>query len=247
MRSPRITWISADDPPSAFPAIDSAFAAPDGLLAAGGDLSAERLLYAYQHGIFPWFDDGQPILWWSPDPRCVLYPEDFHVARRLRRALLRSDFEIRFNTDFKGVIAACADSRTGQGGTWITADMIAAYTGLHADGWAHSIEVWQSGELVGGLYGLSIGKVFFGESMFSRTTNASKAAMLALTQIMTEKKFALLDCQVESPHLMSLGASLEPRQKFAAILAKSCSKATRFTAWPAKPSNIKEFLGDSLQ
>ncbi len=125
--------------------------------------------------------------------------------------------------------------------------MIAAYQALHIDGWAHSIEVWQCDKLIGGMYGLAIGKVFFGESMFSRTTNASKAAMLALTKILAEKDFALLDCQVESPHLMSLGASLEPRQKFASILAKSCSAATRFTAWPAKPSNIKEFLGDSLQ
>jgi len=247
MKSPRITWISGDDPPSAFPAIDAAFDSPDGLLAAGGDLSAERLLYAYRHGIFPWFDAGQPILWWSPDPRCVLYPADFHASRRLRRSLRGSDFDIRFNTEFNGVISACADTRTGQDGTWITAEMISAYSGLHTDGWAHSVEVWQADRLVGGIYGLSIGKVFFGESMFSREANASKAAMLALTRILDEKEFALLDCQVESPHLLSLGARLVPRQKFAAILAKSCSEATRFTTWPTKPCNINEFLGDSLQ
>jgi leucyl/phenylalanyl-tRNA--protein transferase len=247
MKSPRITWISSDDPPSAFPAIESAFDSPDGLLAAGGDLCSERLLYAYRHGIFPWFDDGQPILWWSPDPRCVLYPNEFHVPRRLRRFFSNSEFEIRFNTDFDGVIAACADNRAGQDGTWITAEMITAYKGLQIDGWAHSIEVWQAGQLVGGLYGLSIGKVFFGESMFSRKTNASKAAMLALMRILGQNDFALLDCQVETPHLLSLGARLEPRRVFAAILAKSCSEATQFTAWPAKPCNIKEFLSDSLQ
>ena len=170
----RIAWISANDPPDTFPDIGRAMREPDGLLAAGGDLSAARLLTAYRLGIFPWFDEGQPILWWSPDPRCVLLPGEFHASRRLRRELRRSGAEIRFNTSFDEVIARCADPRPGQYGTWITREMIAAYTRLHADGWAHSIEVWQRDALIGGLYGLAIGRVFFGESMFSLQSNASK-------------------------------------------------------------------------
>lgn len=242
MRSPRITWISSNDPPEAFPAIDAAFDTPDGLLAAGGDLSQERLLYAYQHGIFPWFDDGQPILWWSPDPRCVMVPSEFHVSRRLNRFLKNSDFEIRFNGAFEQVIERCAEDRSGQDGTWITAEMLAAYTDLHVDGWAHSIEVWSDQALVGGLYGVSIGQVFFGESMFSRLSNASKAAMLALCRVLDLNDFSLLDCQVESPHLLSLGAHLEPRESFATILANSCSDAERFVEWPAKAHKISTFL-----
>lgn len=242
MRSPNITWISSDDPPEAFPDVESAFDVPDGLLAAGGDLSPERLLYAYRHGIFPWYDDGQPILWWSPDPRCVLRPHEFHVSRRLRRSLARSGFAVSFNQAFGDVIEACAEDRVGQQGTWITDDMKDAYTSLHHDGWAHSIEIWRASELVGGLYGLAIGQAFFGESMFSATSNASKAAMLAVCRQMLLHDFLILDCQVESPHLISLGASLMPRHKFAALLRRACKRESRFLNWPAERSEIAEFL-----
>ena len=242
MKSPELRWIRQDDAANAFPPIDSALDSPDGLLAAGGDLSQDRLLFAYRHGIFPWFEEGQPILWWSPDPRCVLYPDAFHASRRLVRYLRKNDFEIRFNTAFTDVIYACAEDRTGERGTWITADMRAAYTSLHTDGWAHSIEVWQSRKLVGGLYGIAIGAVFFGESMFSRETNASKAALLALCQILEKNNFSLLDCQVESPHLLSLGATLEPREAFSSILAKSCAQTARFEGWPSKALNIRVFI-----
>ena len=242
MKSPNITWISSDDPPEAFPEIESAFDIPDGLLAAGGDLSPERLLYAYRHGIFPWYDSGQPILWWSPDPRCVIRPHEFHVSRRLRRSLSRSKLEVSFNQAFGDVIAACAEDRIGQQGTWITDDMTAAYTRLHEQGWAHSIEIWQESSLVGGLYGLAIGRAFFGESMFSRQTNASKAAMLALCQQMVSNDFEILDCQVESPHLVSLGASLMPRNNFAAVLRQACKSNSQFLEWPAERRQVLDFL-----
>ena len=210
-------WIAAEDPIDAFPALDQALKEPDGLLAAGGDLAPKRLLCAYRKGIFPWYEDGQPILWWSPDPRCVLYPDRIHVSRRLRRNLRKRAFQISFNASFDDVVAACAAPRDGQLGTWITKDMATAYRQLHDQGWAHSIEVWRSDELVGGLYGLAIGGVFFGESMFSRTNDASKAAMIELCGALKERDFALLDCQVQSVHLLSLGASLLPRAQFAAL------------------------------
>ena len=242
MKSPNITWISSDDPPDAFPEIDAAFDIPDGLLAAGGDLSPERLLYAYQHGIFPWYDDGQPILWWSPDPRCVLRPHEFHISRRLRRSLARSNFQVSFNQAFGDVITACAEDRSGQQGTWITDDMMDAYEDLHGESWAHSIEIWHEGRLVGGLYGLAIGHAFFGESMFSRESNASKGAMLALCQHMVANDFEILDCQVESPHLVSLGATLIPRNKFAAILRHACETRSQFLDWPGGRLQMLEFL-----
>jgi len=243
VKSPNITWISSDDPPEAFPEIESAFDIPDGLLAAGGDLSPERLLYAYRHGIFPWYDSGQPILWWSPDPRCVLRPHEFHASKRLRRSLSRSKLEVSFNQAFNAVIAACGEDRIGQQGTWITDDMADAYSQLHQQGWAHSIEIWQENRLAGGLYGLAIGRAFFGESMFSRQTNASKAAMLALCQQMVLNDFEILDCQVESPHLVSLGASLMPRNKFAAVLRQACKSNSQFLDWPAGRRQILDFLG----
>ena len=242
----RIAWISADDPPDAFPNIEQAMHEPDGLLAAGGDLSRERLLAAYARGIFPWFERGQPILWWSPDPRCILVPGHFHVSRRLRRELRRSQAEIRFNTCFPDVIAHCAAPRPGQHGTWITSEMVAAYTSLHADGWAHSIEVWQDGALIGGLYGLAIGRVFFGESMFSRRSNASKYALYALSRHLQTKGFALIDCQVLSHHLTTLGATLMPRARFAEILHIACRLPEKFAAWPSMPLPVREIaaIGD---
>ena len=236
----RIAWIAANDPPDAFPYISRAMREPDGLLAAGGDLSAARLLTAYRLGIFPWFDAGQPILWWSPDPRCVLVPGRFHASRRLRRELRGSEAEIRFNTSFDAVIARCAEPRPGQHGTWITREMIAAYSRLHADGWAHSIEVWQRNALIGGLYGVAIGRVFFGESMFSRQSNASKYALYAVSQILRTQAFAIIDCQVMSHHLTALGATLMPRDQFAAILKTACDPPGQFTAWPDKPVAASE-------
>jgi leucyl/phenylalanyl-tRNA--protein transferase len=228
----RIAWISANDPPDAFPDISRAMREPDGLLAAGGDLSSPRLLAAYRLGIFPWFDEGQPILWWSPDPRCVLLPGRFHVSRRLRRDLRRSDAEIRFNTRFAEVVEKCAEPRPGQYGTWITPEIIGAYSRLHAEGWAHSIEVWQDDALIGGLYGLAIGRVFFGESMFSRQSNASKYALYALSQHLQTQEFALIDCQVLSHHLTTLGAALLPRAEFADILKVACEPPERITGTP---------------
>ena len=236
----RIAWITPDDPPDAFPDISRAMREPDGLLAAGGDLSAPRLLAAYRLGIFPWFDAGQPILWWSPNPRCVLVPGHFHASRRLRRELRRSEAEIRFNTRFDAVIARCAEPRPGQHGTWITREMIAAYTKLHADGWAHSIEVWQQDALIGGLYGVAIGRVFFGESMFSLQSNASKYALYTASQHLRAHGFALIDCQVMSHHLTTLGATLMPRDQFAAILDTACEPPGQFTAWPEKPVAASE-------
>ena len=241
-RAPGITWIGRDDPPDAFPSVDQAFREPDGLLAAGGDLSAARLLYAYRHGIFPWYDDGQPILWWSPDPRCVLVPQEFHLARRLRRSLRSSGLEVSFNSAFDEVIEACAAHREGQSGTWITEDMKKAFKAMHRDGFAHSVDVWRGGELVGGLYGLSIGRVFFGESMFSRKSNASKVAMLALCGELAERHFELLDCQVDSPHLSSLGAKLIPRSEFARILANACKSG----ACLELPTGVRRPIGDYL-
>ena len=236
----RIVWISTSDPPDAFPNIEMAMQEPDGLLAAGGDLSSSRLLAAYRRGIFPWFDEGQPILWWSPNPRCVLVPGDFHASRRLRRELRRSAAEIRFNTCFGEVIRKCAEPRLAQHGTWITADMIAAYERLHAEGWAHSLEVWVDGDLVGGLYGLAIGRVFFGESMFSRRSNSSKYALFALSQCLAANNVELIDCQVLSHHLTTLGATLMPRSGFAALLRAACDPPLPFDAWPDRPLAASE-------
>jgi leucyl/phenylalanyl-tRNA--protein transferase len=239
---PRIHWITSDDPPSAFPPADTAFAEPNGLLAAGGDLSAERLLYAYENGIFPWYEDGQPILWWSPDPRCVIYPQRLAIPNRSLRAIRNCGFTLSFNRAFDDVIEACAAIRPRQGGTWITGDMKVAYRGLRRRGWAHSIEVWQHDRLVGGMYGLAIGRAFFGESMFSKVSNASKAAMLALCKVLVAKNFALVDCQVDSPHLVSLGADLIPRTDFLGLLEKACRHRQPFAEWPDETRQAGEFL-----
>lgn len=238
MSSSRIFWLSPSDPPDSFPDIEEALQEPDGLLAAGGDLSSERLLNAYRMGIFPWFDDGQPILWWSPDPRCVLRPADFHVSRRLRRDFLHSNATLTFNRSFGEVVRACAAPRAAQPGTWITADMIQAYEQLHAEGWAHSVEVWQDRQLVGGLYGLAIGKVFFGESMYSLEPNTSKFAMLGLSRFLLRINAALIDCQVISHHLLTLGATMISRLDFRRELESACDPATRIRNWPPNPVDV---------
>jgi len=228
MTDGRVTWLAEDDPPERFPAVSRALREPDGLLAAGGDLGLERLLYAYRHGIFPWSGDGQPLLWWSPDPRCVFLPGDFRCSRRMRRSLRQSKAEIRANTAFVDVMRACAGPRRSGQGTWITQPMIDAYEALHSNGWAHSIEVWESGNLCGGLYGVAIGNVFFGESMFSHTPNASKMALQYLDHCLDSGEFELLDCQLASAHLLSLGARLVPRTDFVERLDRGCSSASRW-------------------
>jgi len=195
---------------------------PNGLLAAGGDLSPQRLLAAYRRGIFPWYEEPQPVLWWSPDPRSVLFPEELHVSRSLRRVLRRDHFSLAVDTAFARVMAACAAPRRDSTGTWIGREMIAAYIELHRRGLAHSIEVFgPGGDLAGGLYGVALGGVFFGESMFSRQTDASKIALVGLVNILRRGGFAMIDCQVGNPHLASLGARDIPRLDFETLLAQT--------------------------
>lgn len=240
----RIAWLSPIEAPDAFPDVADALTEPDGLLAAGGDLSSQRLLAAYCNGIFPWYDEGQPILWWSPDPRCVLRPAEMHISRRLRQQMRNARTVLRFNRAFGAVIRACAGQRRSQQGTWITADMTAAFERLHEEGWAHSIEVWDDDELTGGIYGLCIGSVFFGESMFSAKPNASKMALAGLTRHMLEAGLELIDCQVISPHLQTLGATVMPRAEFTALLESACNPPTRYTGWPRSPIPLATALHD---
>lgn len=199
-----------------FPPLEAA--SPEGLLAVGGDLSSDRLLSAYRRGIFPWFSQGQPILWWSPDPRAVLYPAAIRVSRSLRRSLRKSEFSVTTDRVFSKVIARCARNRKDQDGTWITQEMQDAYIALHRLGFAHSVETWQAGELVGGLYGVSIGKAFFGESMFSCVSDASKTALVGLAKVLTHSGYHFIDCQIRSAHLDSLGAQSISRAHFAQAL-----------------------------
>lgn len=188
---------------------------PSGVLAVGGDLSPERLLLAYAHGIFPWFSEGQPLMWWFPDPRCVLYPADLHISRSLTRTLNRDLFEVRYNSAFSQVVTACREiDRTEQEGTWITRGMQAAYETLHRMGYAHSVEAWQDGTLAGGLYGIALGRIFFGESMFSQVADASKVALVHLVRMLENSGVWLIDCQQDTPHLRSLGASVIPASDF---------------------------------
>lgn len=197
---------------------------PDGLLAVGGDLSVSRLIEAYSHGIFPWYSHETPILWWSPDPRFVLFPEKLHISKRIKRVLKKGIFDIRFDTAFRKVITGCSNApRDGQDGTWIVPDMIEAYIALHEAGYAHSAEAWQNGELVGGLYGVSLGACFFGESMFAKATDASKAAFITLTRKLGNAGFAVIDCQIQTNHLESLGAEHIPRIEYLEILNANLS------------------------
>jgi leucyl/phenylalanyl-tRNA---protein transferase len=205
-----------------FPPPDEALTEPNGLLAAGGDLEPERLLAAYRRGIFPWYAEGQPILWWSPDPRAVLWPDRLHVSRSLRRSVRSGRFEFRVDSAFDDVVAACAGPRSYADGTWITPDMAAAYGRLHRLGWAHSFETWRDDTLVGGLYGVALGRVFFGESMFTRVTDASKVALVHAVEFLRERHFAVVDCQVASAHTMSLGATNIGRPEFLRLVAQYC-------------------------
>ena len=217
-----------------FPSVETALAEPDGLLAAGGDLSPERLLDAYRHGIFPWFGEGEPILWWSPDPRMVFTTEAMHVSTRMRRWLKHCDWTIRADSAFADVVQACALPRPNQPNTWITPSILDAYVHLHALGHAHSIEVYADNELVGGIYGVAVGRMFFGESMFSAATNASKVALIALCRGLHQWQFPLLDAQVASAHLLSMGALQMPRARFVAHLADYCARPATPVSWHDK-------------
>jgi leucyl/phenylalanyl-tRNA--protein transferase len=214
-----IPWLRAGDPPEAFPPVDSALAEPDGLLCAGGDLAPSRLLAAYRHGIFPWFSDGQPILWWSPDPRTVLYPSELKVSRSLGKTLRNRGFVVTLDRAFDAVMQHCADPALRPAGTWISPPMQSAYRQLHQLGHAHSFETWDGDRLVGGLYGVALGRVFFGESMFSVERDASKVALHALARLLHAHGGRLIDCQIASAHLESLGARSIPRGEFVDELA----------------------------
>src|SRR5688572_25592620 len=223
-----IPWLHGNAP---FPPIAKALHSPNGLLCAGGDLSPGRLVAAYSQGIFPWFSEGDPILWWSPDPRMVLFPEELKVSRSLRKAVAKGLYEIRVDTDFRSVMEACAAPRNGQGGTWIVPEMVAAYTALHEMGFAHSYESWREGELVGGLYGMALGKVFFGESMFARAPDASKVALVHLVERLRPADFRVIDCQQATAHLASLGAREIPRPAFAQLLRESIQYPPSGESW----------------
>jgi leucyl/phenylalanyl-tRNA--protein transferase len=210
-----IPWLERDTP---FPPIQSALKDPNGLLAAGADLSAERLLEAYRHGIFPWFSEGDPILWWSPDPRMILFPAELRISRSFGKTLRNRSYETRFDSAFDEVLAGCAAPRRGEPGTWISGAMIAAYRNMHRLGYAHSVETWIDGALAGGLYGVAIGRVFFGESMFSRSRDASKIALAALVAHLESAGFGLIDCQMRTRHLETLGAREIPRRRFSRLL-----------------------------
>ena len=213
-----ITWLSPEGDREWFPPVDHALDDPEGLLAAGGDLAPARLLAAYRHGIFPWYSAGQPVLWWSPNPREILLPAEFKRSRSLAKSMRNRGFEIAFDRDFAGIVTACAARRDNSTGTWITPEMLAAYSELHSRGHAHSVEVRREGELVGGLYGVLMGSVFFGESMFSRETDASKAALARLVERGLVAGLTLIDCQLPTPHLRSLGSKSIDRSEFSALV-----------------------------
>ncbi len=221
--------------------------AEDGLIAVGGDLTPERLLVAYRSGIFPWYDESQPILWHSPDPRCVLLVDEIHVGRTLRRVLARGSFEVRFDTAFDQVIQACkATPRSGQDGTWITDEMEHAYRKLYRLGYAHSVEAWEGGVLAGGLYGVSIGRVFFGESMFSWRPNASKVALVQLARTIARWDFRVIDAQVATPHTLAMGAALWPRAHFLDVLRRETAYPTRRGSWASEGEATQRSPSDEL-
>lgn len=230
-----IPWLTDDTP---FPSVERALRSPNGLLAAGGDLSVPRLLAAYRSGIFPWFNPGEPILWWCPDPRMVLIPGELRVSRSLAKILRSGRFEVRCDTVFEQVMRGCAAPRTknrvGHSDTWIGENMIKAYGTLYQQGYAHSVETWLDGKLVGGLYGISIGRMFYGESMFSAVSNASKIALAHLARQLERWEFGMIDCQMSTPHLASLGAREIPRSEFIARLQELIHYAP-VTDWKFAP------------
>jgi leucyl/phenylalanyl-tRNA---protein transferase len=229
-----IAWLQKTDPPSALPPTSRALHEPNGLLAVGGALTPEWLIHAYRRGIFPWFSAEQPILWWAPDPRAVLLPQEFRISRSLFRSMRKRGYETRIDTAFEAVIEACAAPRDRTAGTWITREMHRAYVVLHERGLAHSIETWHAGRLVGGLYGVALGRAFFGESMFTRETDASKVALARLVQECRRLDVPLIDCQMPSPHLASLGSRSLPRSRFESELVRLVDGRDRL--W-RKPDN----------
>lgn len=228
-------YLLSDEHPELFPPPERAD--KSGVLAVGGDLSPERLLAAYSRGIFPWFSEGDPILWHSPDPRFVLTPDTLHVGRSLRKTLARGEYEVRYDTAFARVITECGRvTRPGQHGTWITDEMLEAYVELHERGFAHSVEAWQGDELKGGLYGVSLGAAFFGESMFALAPDASKVAFVSSVERFKQWGFQLVDCQVETEHLARFGAKSWPRKRFLAALHKALREPTRQGKWTESPA-----------
>ncbi len=220
-----------------FPPVTEALEEPNGLLAVGGDLSIPRLLNAYRHGIFPWYNPGQPLLWWSPDPRTVLFPPQLHISRSLRKSMRNRGFMVSVDDDFSAVINACAAPRQDAEGTWITPEMIRAYQMLHQLGHAHSVEVWLDGELIGGIYGVAIGCIFFGESMFSRQSDASKVALVVLADRLNSWGYKLIDCQLHSPHLESLGAKEISRDHFSETVQHNVTRSVAADAWAVELRN----------
>ncbi len=234
--TPMIPWLENDEP---FPPLSQALHEPNGLLAAGSTLSEERLLRAYRRGIFPWYSEGQPVLWWSPDPRMVLFPEEFRVPRSLEKRLRRRDFEIRIDTAFDIVMRACAAPRHDSAGTWITEDIISAYCALHRRGHAHSVETWIDGELAGGLYGIALGRMFYGESMFTRVADASKIALVSLVRRLENRQFGMIDCQMNTAHLARFGAREIPRDEFSRRLAELVNYPAPAGAWLTDEAPMK--------
>ena len=220
-----------EDPGSSFPPTAEALEVPNGLLAWGGDLHPERLLNAYRAGIFPWYTEGQPLLWWSPAPRCVIFPTDIHVSKRTCRRYNSSRYTLTADKDFASVIQACAETRSAEAGTWITRQMLVAFMELHRLGHAHSIEAWRDGQLAGGIYGLSIGSVFFGESMFTRQSDAGKIAQISLCRQLQGWSYSMLDCQVSNPHLLRMGAVEITRRQFENLLAEGISRPCQNGPW----------------
>lgn len=228
----QLYWIDPESPAENFPDISNILDEPEGLLAFGGDLSGERLIYAYRKGIFPWYSPGEPILWWSPNPRSVLFPEKIHLSRSLKKIINKQIFDIRYDTNFEEVIENCSKPRRDSTGTWITDEMKQAYINLHQLGYAHSVEAWNNEKLVGGLYGVFMGRVFFGESMFSKVTDASKACLAHLATNAENIGIDLIDCQVTSDHLNSLGAVDISQEDFKKLItALACEKNDRVGKW----------------
>jgi leucyl/phenylalanyl-tRNA--protein transferase len=231
MKKMQLTVLDPHNPEQSFPPISNALTAPDGLLAVGGCLSETRLLNAYRQGIFPWNSPDEPILWWSPDPRLVLFPDKLCISRSLAKALRKQKYTFTIDQAFTEVVTACARPRKEDCGTWITEGIFHAYNELHLSGYAHSAEAWLDSELVGGLYGIAMGRIFFGESMFHTKTDASKVAFASLVQLLRQWGYQLIDCQVSTEHLISLGAEEISRSEFASLLDRYCDEQPEPSAW----------------